>query len=467
MITRRDFLHYGAGAGLLAHVAHAQAPTYRREKTDQQSAAANGVRVLHARNRVPLSFVIDDSTCLVNMGHYCMPQFAEAWPQRDSYKKPWRSWPREIPDSFVAEFADFCEAEGVRGKYSVVPFPACVGWVDREMPGWSRRQLQASLKLVRERIVPRFDIHPEMITHTRVIDLKTGRPLEAIHAGTMENSYPQEDKSVDELAAYLAYALRILKNCDLPCEGVTTPGGFGNRVKSELALAVFEAVRDVYGTDLPHYFKYVIGNDRTDVKLEHVREPDSETPRVTANVPAATGDWFGGWDGDRESEGPRYASEDGQSGRLVELIRQGRPAVMLCHWPGMYCNGSRRGYEDFRRVVRALREHYGEQTQWMKLSEMGRYEAAKQLTRFSPGRDGRSLFLQAPFDCPKFTIELVGTKERPQLKHADQTTALRKADSSSALDAGQWLPGPPRGPDNLPTVQLCFDLPQGRSQLRW
>ena len=35
------------------------------------------VTVLNPRNRVPLSFIIDDSTCLVNMGHFCMPQFAE------------------------------------------------------------------------------------------------------------------------------------------------------------------------------------------------------------------------------------------------------------------------------------------------------------------------------------------------------------------------------------------------------
>ena len=31
------------------------------------------------RMRVPLSFIIDDSTSLVNMGRFCMPQFATAW----------------------------------------------------------------------------------------------------------------------------------------------------------------------------------------------------------------------------------------------------------------------------------------------------------------------------------------------------------------------------------------------------
>ena len=110
-------------------------------------------------------------------------------------------------------------------------------------------------------MVPNWDIHPEMITHTRVMDLQTGRPLSEISDATMENSYPQTSKSVDELAAYLAYALRILQNCDLPCEGITTPGGFGSMVKEELSLAVQESVRDVYGSEIPHYFKYVAEGD--------------------------------------------------------------------------------------------------------------------------------------------------------------------------------------------------------------
>ena len=228
--TRRDFLFTGTAA-----FAGFQAGQTLFATTTRQAAT---VEVLNPRMRVPLSFIIDDSTCLVNMGHYCMPQFATAWPDRDHYKKPWQTWPREIPDSFVREFGQWCADQGVKGKYSIVPYPACVGWLDRELPGWSRKQLQASLKLVRELMVPNWDIHPEMITHTRVIDLKTGRPLKEISPATMENSYPRTKKSVDELAAYLAYALRILKNCDLPCEGVTTPGGFGNLVKSELSLAV-------------------------------------------------------------------------------------------------------------------------------------------------------------------------------------------------------------------------------------
>jgi len=343
------------------------------------------VGVLFPQGRIPLSFIIDDSTCLVNMGHFCTPQFEAAWPDREIYQLPWRKWPREIPDTFVREFGEWCATHHVKGKYSLVPYPACVGRLDLELPGWSRRELLHSLSLVRELMLPNWDIHPEMITHTRVINLTTGHPLPEISPATMENSYPQQKKSVDELTAYLAYALQILKNCDIPCEGITTPGGFGNMVKSELSLAVQEAVRDVYTAEIPHYFKYIrSGDESTEPTLEHTSGIGTDDVRLTVNVPAGTGDWFGGWQGVREPEPARYANDDATAGRLVDLIMRGQPAVMLCHWPGMYCNGTKNGFHAFKRVVEALERRFSDRTIWMKPSEMARYWAAKELTVLRP-----------------------------------------------------------------------------------
>ena len=450
--TRRDFLFTGTAALAGFQAGHTLSTAAPRQ--------AARVEVLNPQLRVPLSFIIDDSTCLVNMGHYCMPQFATAWPERDSYKKPWQTWPREIPDSFVREFGQWCANQGVKGKYSIVPYPACVGWVDRELPGWSRKQLQDSLKLVRDLMVPNWDIHPEMITHTRVIDLKTGRPLQEISPATMENSYPRTKKSVDELAAYLAYALRILKNCDLPCEGVTTPGGFGNLVKSELSLAVHEAVRDVYGSELPHYFKYVVnGDESTQPKLEHVRDLDSSDPKVTVNVPACTGDWFGGWDGDRKSEGDRYANHDATSGRMVELIKRGEPAVMLCHWPGMYTQGTKQGFAAFKKVVKALAARYGNQTIWMKISEIGRYWTAKQLTRIELGN--RKISFQAPFGTARFTVRVpIPATTAPKLTIQQRSIPLEPVSQARLLKSGKWLA-------DAEGMVVCFDLPRGSSELSW
>jgi hypothetical protein len=449
--TRREFLNASTVAVLSTSSAvRAQ---------EKRAASPLKVAVDLPRGRVPLSFIIDDSTCLVNMGKYCMPQFAATYPQRKDYQRPWRDWPNEIPDSFVRKFGEWCAEQGVKGKYSIVPYPACVGWLDRTLPGWSQQELRESLKLVRDLMVPNWDIHPEMITHTRVIDLTTGRPFEDYSPAHMENSFPQQDVSVDYLAAYLAYALRILKNCDLPCEGITTPGGFGNRVKEKLPLAVFEAVRDVYGSELPHYFKYVSdGDESTEPKLEAVRDRDSAQPSLTINVPAGTGDWFGGWDGAEESIGSKYSNDEATSGRMVELIEQRRPAVMLCHWAGLYGNGDPKGFRDFQKVVVALDKRFKDQTLWMKVSEIARYWTAKDLTKIHTV--GNTIKLDAPFACANFTLRVDGISATNRIVHfsGEDSTELSSVSTLASLSGGKfWLADS--------TAVVCFDLPRGQCEL--
>jgi len=468
-VSRREFLRNAgsaaAGAWALSTLADAAADPPPAEASPTQTppdptAGSPAVSIELPRLRVPLSFLIDDSTCLVNMGRFCMPQFAAVWPERETYRQPWRSYPAEIPDAFLREFGLWCAEQGVKGKFSIVPYPACVGWLDRELPGWARHQLLDSLKLVRDVMVPNWDIHPEMISHTRVIDLATGRPFADISPATMENSYPQTKKSVDELAQYLSYALRILKNCDLPCEGITTPGGFGNSVKSELSLAVQESVRDVFRPEIPHYFKYIAtGTESTNPRIEHARDLQSNDPRLTVNVYAGTGDWFGGWDGVREPQGALYCNADATEGRMVELIKRREPAVMLCHWPGMYGNGSKRGFVSLQQVVLALNSRFADETLWMKASEIARYWAARHATTIESGE--RHIRFNAPFGCPNWTVRV----DRPignalRLVRDGEPVAFRHVRSSARIKAGSCLL------ESNATV-VCFDLPRGRSTITW
>jgi hypothetical protein len=454
---RRAFLASGLALAAAGHLA-VQADDLRGQRPVQDAAA----KVEFPRRRIPVSFIIDDSTCLVNMGHFCMPQFQACYPDRPAYQKPWHTYPREIPDAFVREFGEWCAQQGVKGKYSVVPYPACVGWLDRELPGWSRKSLQASLELIRTLLLPNWDVHPEMITHTRVIDLQTGRPLEEISPATMENSYPQQAQSADQLAEYLAYALRILRNCGLPCEGVTTPGGFGNRVKPELSLAVQQAVRDVFRAPIPHFFKYVVDGDAsTEPVVEHVTGLGTDGLNLTVNIPAGTGDWFGGWEGDVLPEPDRYALADASGGRVVDLIERGQPALFLCHWPGMYCNGTKAGFRAFQRVVTSISGKYADRIVWLKLSEIARYWAAKELTAIR--REGRVWTLQAPFACPDFTLTLpraaVDAGDSPTIVHQGQPLELEPATRATQLVGGRWHAGDGK-------VTVCFALPQGSTEVR-
>ncbi len=464
--TRRQFLSTSAtaagtlGAGLSFRVPNllAQKPGDRPER-----AEAEGVKVLNPRARVPLSFIIDDSTCLVNLAHFCIPQFAEVFPNQ--YKQPWRELPREIPDAFVRSFGEWCHEKGVKGKYSIVPYPACVGWVDKEMPGWSRRELEESLELVRTLMLPDWDIHPEMITHTWVINTKTGRPYPERTEHFMENWRWTDGKSVDEMTDYLAYALRLLKNAGLPCEGVTTPGGFGNRVLPELAQGTFEAVRDVFGAEIPHYFRHLYTDDRSVApRVEYASGLDGPDPRCVVSIIGCTGDWFGGWDGLTPGSVDQFITEDLKGGRLPEVIGRGEPAILVCHWPGIYYNGEEIGFNIFKEIVKRLEAGY-DNLLWMKNSEIARYWAARELT--SMARQGGQIAFQAPFACPGLTLEIAVAgppQEAPMLVSLENKKTLREVRRLLDLEPGTWTR---QEQEQGQTIAACFDLPKGESVLRF
>jgi hypothetical protein len=462
-MNRREFFALTAGAMASAALRRAHAGPMPDVELGERPFQAPGIRVLNPFGRVPAAFIIDDSTALVNMGYYCLPQFQEAY-GKDRYNKAWRTWPREIPDSFVREFGEFCREQGVKGKYSMVPYPACVGWLDRGLPGWGLDELRASLKLVREFMMPNWDIHPEMISHTRVIDIRTGRPLPQREDGSywMENGGWDNGRSLDEIADYIAYALRILKNVDLPCEGFTTPGGFGNGAKTILPQAAIQALHDVFQAEIPHYFKYVVSdiNDSSQPQVEFARGISGNAPECVVNIPSCTGDILGDWDGSAPNPPDvtmdALVTEDYQSGRLVEVINKGEPACFLSHWPGVYANGTGIAFEAFKGTVRRLNTGFGDRIRWMKVSEIARYWAAKELTAIRLEND--SIVLDAPFATEGFTLELPNPVPPRWAKHAESEVKLSKIASVRELQPGTWAQS-----DNPGKNIACFNLKKGRT----
>jgi hypothetical protein len=415
------------------------------------------VEVLNPRGRVPLSFIIDDSTCLVNLNRFAIPQFRAAWAD-GSYSQDWRKMPVEIPDDFVRRFGEWCGEQGVKGKYSIVPYPACVGRLDRELPGWTVEEVEASLRLVRTLMMANWDIHPEMVTHTRVIDLSTGHPYPQRNLKFMENWYWTGGRSVDEIAAYLNYALTILKNVDLPCEGITTPGGFGNDALPQLAQASLEACRDVFRAEIPHYFRHAFsrGPESVAPRVEYVSGLNGPDPKCVVSIIACTGDWTGNWDATQQPQPDRFMTPDLKAGRLVEVIEKGEPACLLAHWTGIHHNGAELGFRAFQEVVRRLHARY-DHLLWMKLSEIARYWAARELTGIDR-RSGR-LTLRAPFACPSFTVRLKSPARPPLwLEVEGRSKPLREVRGLRQIESGTWT----RDGDS---VVAAFDLPKGDSAL--
>jgi len=452
-MTRRDFVKaaaIAAGGAVLLNSGRVAA----QPKGERPFQAAD-VKVLNPQNRVPMSFIIDDSTCLVNMAHFGIPHFATAWPDR--YKQDWRSLPREIPDSFVRKFGEWCREHSIKGKYSIVPYPACVGWMDRNLPGWSQKQLDDSLKLVRDFMMPNWDIHPEMISHTWVIDTKTGRPYPERTGNFQENAGWSQDKSAEVLTDYMAYALRILKNVGLDCEGITTPGGFGSQNRDNLAKATLQSFRDVFNAEIPHYFRDLFTNDRSVAPLvQYASGLGGDDPKCVVSIIGCTGDWFGGWDGLVPGSVDKFITEDLKGGRLPQVIDKGEPAILVCHWPGIYYNGQEIGFNIFKEVVRRVHTRY-DNLIWMKLSEISRYWAAKELTKIE--KQGAGVTFTAPFATTRFTVRLKAAQQAiPKLNLNAGPVKLNRVNNPLQLKSGTWH----ADDDN---ITVCFDLPKGKSTL--
>lgn len=461
-VNRRQFLTAaGLGIGLAPILARATStvPAPVQEPGQRPPARPDGVAVVNPRNRVPVGLIIDDATCLVNLAHFGIPQFQEVFPGQ--YRQPWKTLPREIPDSFVRKFGEWCHERGVKGKYSLIPYPACVGWLDRELPGWSRKELGASLDLVRTLMVPDWDIHPEMVSHTWVVDTKTGRPYPERTSDFMENWGWSAGKSADQLADYLSYALRILKNVGMPCTGITTPGGFGTRALPELAQATLQSCRDVFQAEIPHYFRHLFTDHQSVApRVEYASGLDTDDPKCVVSIIGCTGDWFGGWDGLTPGSVDQSITADLKHGRLPEVIARGEPAVMVCHWPGIYFNGQEVGFKILQQIVARLHEAY-DNLIWMKLSELARYWAARELTRID--RPGHGQFdLKAPFACPRFTVKVHWADSAPpstvHLESGGMKVSLTAVAKPLSLDARHFIH---QGGDLL----VCFDLPRGASRL--
>ncbi len=426
---------------------------------ERPRANAAQVTVLNPLNRVPVGLIIDDSTCLVNLNRFAMPQFDAAFAGANkTYLRNWREWPVEIPDAFVRKFGEWCAGHGVKGKYSIVPYPACVGRLDRQVSGWTQRELKDSIDLVRNLMMPNWDIHPEMVTHTRVIDIKTGHPYPDHSLKFMENWEWTTGRSVDEIAEYMAYALRILENIGLPCEGITTPGGFGNRALPQLGQATLQSVRDVFSAEIPHYFRHLYDRGPQSVapRVEYASGLDGPDPRCVVSIIGCTGDWTGGWDNTEPTGVDAFISQDLQKGRMVDVIQRGEPALMLAHWTGIHWNGQERGFKIFQEVVRRLHARF-DNLIWMKLSEVSRYWAAKELTRIE--RKDDRLELHAPFATSLFTLKFSLANGRvPRLSRDGSTVPLQEVTASSKLANGTWL-------RTGEEVIGCFELSKGSSAL--
>lgn len=344
-------------------------------------------RVEHPALRQPICLVVDDPMPGYNPAHF---------------HSGFRLGPLRIPPDLIDRFADLVETTGIRGKFSVVPYPFGLGRVDQEVEGVSPLDLRHFLDVVRERLAPYLDISPEVLTHWNALDLGTGRLLP-----WWEHVWSRR-QTRETLAPYLTLALEILGAVDLPASGMTSPWDFGAEVETDYAEALLDAQRAVNGRRLTWYFLH------TDAMSRHV------APRVTVlrpalgeaviNVVACDREDFGAplWRGD-DPRPDALLTADGRGGRLAEVIRAGGPAVFHTHWQTIFGFGSNRGLDAIRLLAERLNTQFGDYTRWVRCQELAEYAAAAAavtVTALPGGEAATNLAVSSPFTCREFTLSL-------------------------------------------------------------
>ena len=426
--TRRNFLRVTAGAAGLVLV-----------KARADAADTIKPAVCNPLLRTPLALIIDDSCPVINKAWFWIQQRHE-WRLKHQPDQPPDGWekyfdklggmPQTVPASFAAQWGEWCGEHGVKGKFSMVPFPAGIGRIDRGFPGFPERELTDWLRATREIIQKNFDLTPEMLTHTRVVDLKTWQLTDAWEQREWVD--PPEELLTD----YIAAAMRLLKNVGIACEGVTSPGSFGSKKESAYARAVLDAALRVNNNSRPFYFLHVKTDGPPDMPLWHA---DKTKGRAVASIVACTNDWFGatGYD---TSNPDLFITGDLRGGRLPAVLAQELPCMLVGHWPCFHVNGGP-GFKVLKEVRRRLGafDPDGTRTIWMKTSEIGHYGMARQLSEITVERGAGAaearVRVSTAFPTANFTMALQGAASRVRVGGRD----LREVKSRRDFHGGTFL----------------------------
>ena len=316
--------------------------------------------------RLPISLIIDDAAPLLNLFWW---HAAERQRSQTPVLESGEPVARAMPMKFVADFAKVVEACDMRGKFSVVPFPAGLGRIRKGWPGCNRGALERWLNVARLYIAPRMDITPEMLTHTRAVELSSMTLL-------AENERDWATHQTETtLTPYIAAALRFLNEVGLKATGVTSPWNFGSAVEPEYQRAILNAMRNVNDCGRTWYFLHT---DRESLEFRSrvvLREGEDWLVSIVSRCDDLIWPTMEMQEDSTEyarTVADGYLTRDGRSGRLARLFETRTPIIFHTHWQSLYSNGRRTGLRVLYEVGRRIQHAWGEKVRWVKCSELAK-----------------------------------------------------------------------------------------------
>jgi hypothetical protein len=350
-MNRRTLIKY-AGSGLAAGMLSGSVG----EAIASQVQSSNRNMTGNQGGKIPFSLIIDD-------GSPVDPLF---------YELPGYETPFLVPAKFTKRVADTFDRFDLRGKFTLIPMPSCLGRIDQSLKRVPQEHLSEFLKLMRERFATRFDITPEFLTHLSSYDLKTGNYNRHVYEDTWISQ-----ASGEEITEYFTLAFNILKNVGLDATGITSPWVSGIDVESKYAKSLADAQWNVFKRKLTWYFLHAASDNEPAIQCS-VEYKDIERGQSVVSVPANAGDIF--WSMDIPAKNDRIKmindgidrliSPDGKSGRIHQLIDSGYPVTIVTHWQSLYTQGTELGLEGLAALAERIKKHFGSSFEWVSCSEL-------------------------------------------------------------------------------------------------
>ena len=280
------------------------------------------------------------------------------------------------PPGVFGQVLDFLAAQGVRGKVSAIP-GLNVGHDAATLGKSDLPRVQAYVAELARADACGFDLHMELMTHNNLWDFATG---------TQRTEGPHEsiwiydpEVSVAEYEAYFGGVLDNLAPRGLVINGVTVPGCDCEACDTKWETLQAKGYSNV-SVNAWQALLNLAAAGRFGVPVVAVFSDESDAAHPTRMI-ARRGD-FGVYDarldmsvedliGFRGIDPDFYITEDGQSGRIAELVHAGAAqCFFVAHWHTMNPRHSQ-GWEAFQAIIRRINATLGDRIEWVKPSEYG------------------------------------------------------------------------------------------------
>lgn len=308
--------------------------------------------------KVPVSLIIDDPAPVISVYH----EHADS-----PFTKDGRPLIPTYPNELLFRFCDTVEKHGIKGKFSIVPMPGNKGDIINGLEGVDNSLLTEWLNTVKIRLSGYFTFGPEMLTHHKAVDLKTGQAL------SMNERDFASTQTYETLTPYISKALSLLSDAGFDAFGVTSPWDFGIEVEEDYERAISRAVFEVTGKKNAWFF------------LRGLRDRENARPWVAleeeyltlVSIPATTRDYI--WQTiDTTETSDEYVSSvadniitaDGKSGEAVRVLETGGYPILIAHWQSLMSNGLGTGIRVLDEIAARINRHLSDRVEWMTFEEI-------------------------------------------------------------------------------------------------